>query len=277
MRVFLLLFTGFAALLSVASGCPPPFNNFDFLGNSTEDTAAIIDAAFRAGELDKYLEPTMDSQAGWHDAVSKRGSITKPWPKSPSNGKPAPIVELPFCLRDPYAEVHAKYVLETALQVWRVNGLGEPGPHSGHRLQWTFADPGTYCRHPDGNWNKAVHGHTIEVLINPAISGGAASLGFTPPAWDSRPGRHQLALGEDVWKLPLFEALPVVAHEIGHLFGLTHEHQRPDRDHYVKFMCHNLVGYEAVKREVENNPKRNGDTIEKICEDCSVAWLYDSP
>ncbi|KAI9775074.1 MAG: hypothetical protein M1839_001466 [Geoglossum umbratile] len=32
-------------------------------------------------------------------------------------------------------------------------------------------------------------------------------------------------------------------HEFGHLLGLIHEHQRPDRDAYVTFQCQNVIGF----------------------------------
>ncbi|KAF4615155.1 hypothetical protein D9613_003383 [Agrocybe pediades] len=34
---------------------------------------------------------------------------------------------------------------------------------------------------------------------------------------------------------------PEALHEIGHLLGLKHEHQRPDRGRYVRFLCQNIA------------------------------------
>jgi hypothetical protein len=34
-----------------------------------------------------------------------------------------------------------------------------------------------------------------------------------------------------------------IAHQIGHVLGLIHEYQRPDRDEHVQFVCSNLEGY----------------------------------
>jgi len=37
--------------------------------------------------------------------------------------------------------------------------------------------------------------------------------------------------------------MTIVAHEIGHTLGLTHEHQRSDRDHFIRIVYENLQYY----------------------------------
>ncbi|KAK3686928.1 hypothetical protein LTR37_019326 [Vermiconidia calcicola] len=46
------------------------------------------------------------------------------------------------------------------------------------------------------------------------------------------------------------KAVLYMAHGLGHAIGLQHEHQRPDRDQFIKFQCENLPGYAQVKEKV---------------------------
>ena len=57
----------------------------------------------------------------------------------------------------------------------------------------------------------------------------------------------------------------------GHVAGLWHEHQRPDRDHYVRFNCEALPGYDAAKILVD---QRGEDKMEDVCNDGTLAGTY---
>ena len=53
--------------------------------------------------------------------------------------------------------------------------------------------------------------------------------------------------------------IPVITHELGHVLGLVHEHQRPDRDEYVTILFNNVVkGY-----------------TDQFNKDFAVEFLYD--
>jgi hypothetical protein len=54
------------------------------------------------------------------------------------------------------------------------------------------------------------------------------------------------------------------AHEMGHVFGLEHEHQRWNRDQHVYFNCEGLAGYDRVKGEIDNHPEWDC-TIDQAC------------
>jgi hypothetical protein len=79
------------------------------------------------------------------------------------------------------------------------------------------------------------------------------------------------------------DSIYMTTHEIGHVFGLLHEHQRDDRkfassadeshvcettnimslgDLYVKVQCENLYGYDDVVAEL---PKHPGLSLEELC------------
>jgi hypothetical protein len=56
----------------------------------------------------------------------------------------------------------------------------------------------------------------------------------------------------------------------GHIFGLMHEHQRPDRDNYVQFNCINVIGYgQAIQRA-----SQDGFTRDQLCGNLNVANHY---
>ncbi|MCJ1363701.1 hypothetical protein MMC16_002810 [Acarospora aff. strigata] len=45
------------------------------------------------------------------------------------------------------------------------------------------------------------------------------------------------------------DATTNMVHELGHAFGLVHEHQRPDASQHVKFNCDNLYDYDKQKKD----------------------------
>lgn len=45
-----------------------------------------------------------------------------------------------------------------------------------------------------------------------------------------------------------------VLHELGHALGLLHEHQRPDRDSFVKINFFNIIAQYIINFEVKDNP-----------------------
>lgn len=45
-----------------------------------------------------------------------------------------------------------------------------------------------------------------------------------------------------------------VLHELGHALGLLHEHQRPDRDRFIRILWQNLITQYKTNYELEDNP-----------------------
>ena len=80
----------------------------------------------------------------------------------------------------------------------------------------------------------------------------SASTGYDYSSKTS--GRHRLDFCHlDPQDITGTEARAVQAmmHELGHAIGLQHEHQRDDRETFIKFHCDKLEGYEDAKHKAE--------------------------
>ena len=61
------------------------------------------------------------------------------------------------------------------------------------------------------------------------------------------------------------------------VMGLTHEHNRWDRDYYLEFRCLNLKGIDEIINRVRRDKKCDFETARKlICEDYKTAREYDA-
>jgi hypothetical protein len=102
----------------------------------------------------------------------------------------------------------------------------------------------------------------------------AASLGFIPGSWNNDGGRHFISVASDfVDKYPWADQRSAIfAHEIGHVMGLLHEHQREDRDRYVYFNCSNIADYARVKAQVEHE---GSFTMAQVCSQWYLGAMYN--
>lgn len=99
--------------------CPPPFNNFDFLGNETHTTADLVKSALN------------QQGQGWVDAVD-------PWLKNPSVRWPQDSDSLfhtiEYCYANSESERNLVEVFNQGRWLW-INQLGNPGRASGHSMR----------------------------------------------------------------------------------------------------------------------------------------------
>lgn len=69
-----------------------------------------------------------------------------------------------------------------------------------------------------------------------------------------------------------------MAHELGHVIGLWHEHQRDDAPAKIMHLCNAFTDFENIVRAIERKDKSHGweegDTITKACFDFHVASRY---
>jgi hypothetical protein len=115
-----------------------------------------------------------------------------------------------------------------------------------------------------------------------------ATYGHTPESFDNTPNRH--LAGFTVGINPPFLWSTVMAHELGHVLGLMHEHQRYDRkcplqnrstsfneyalifpgDSYIRFDCAKIEGYAEAMGRV-NQAKKH--TMAQVCYDWRLALV----
>ncbi|KAK4548926.1 hypothetical protein LTR36_008699 [Oleoguttula mirabilis] len=92
----------------------------------------------------------------------------------------------------------------------------------------------------------------------PGDGGSQATIGYQ--YYSGKAGRHRLFFGH--WNTEWagdegrrFAVIATLMHELGHVIGLRHEHQRSDRDQYLDFNCQNLVGYTEATEKLMDDPK----------------------
>ncbi|KAH7072075.1 hypothetical protein BKA63DRAFT_492723 [Paraphoma chrysanthemicola] len=186
------------------------------------------------------------------------------WPKNQDG-----FNSVGYCFDNEASQNDLADVISKGWAVW-YNKLRAPGPDSSHALDFfrRFQTGGEwpYCHLPDGRWNPAFPGDTLVVKKAGIGAGTSATVGYHREGPD---GRHFLELS---FSPDDFEHLHVwtVTHELGLVFGLWHEHARPDRSHWIQFSCAKLVGYDAALAAAQ----RDGYSQNDLCNTHAVAERY---
>ncbi|KAK4954616.1 hypothetical protein LTR10_008049 [Elasticomyces elasticus] len=197
----------------------------------------------------------------WYSVPEMRVT-TGPWPvKSfdPVTGNHAPIV---YCYEDAWEIGNFPPLVGQAFSKWR-DALDQSA------LDFV-PDPSCYGILECGCATSLTQPDTLHI-IRSTDGQTKAVVGYE---YDSnRDGRHTLKIGgydpKNQESVPLY--VLAIAHELGHVAGLAHEHQRPDRDIDLRFDCSALVGYtegitkvsRAMFEDVNNIPECRHLTPEK--------------
>lgn len=153
----------------------------------------------------------------------------------PSN-KAWPLKTVTYCFKTKADEKALHGILTEGWGFW-VKGEADSKVKNGLKIAPVDSD-GTLC---DKNVNAleiSTNKNCVRSSTPGYIEKGAA-------------GRHNMKFDPSD-KCPNGPTTMAMAHELGHVFGLYHEHQRPDAAETVSFNCENLKDYaEALKKHGE--------------------------
>ena len=157
--------------------------------------------------------------------------------------------------------------------------IGDAGKENGHSLvfrEYKFKEGAyPYC-YSEGsqNWNPDVPNDIAAFGFDTTPDVQAWSItGYMTEEWNADPDRHGARFNKEAKdKYPHDYWVNTVAHELGHIFGFWHEHQREDRDSYVHFDCTKLKNYDNAKAKVEKEGKH---TMAEVCNNYYLGLIYD--
>ncbi|ORY17870.1 hypothetical protein BCR34DRAFT_596737 [Clohesyomyces aquaticus] len=186
------------------------------------------------------------------------------WPRHANNA-----VMIPICF-DSFDHMNRFHpILRLAVAKWVAPAiLGAPGPATGHGINFvTYGGEEKGCIIDDGAggkmWNPTIWRFALRITEGQSVPGadGAntaeATTGFS----------MQLDHGHyNTLQVKGYPDHVAVAHELGHVLGLKHEHQRIDRDKYMKYDCTKIQGYDKAFEEAKKKGKEH-----LLCTDPAVA------
>lgn len=252
------LINTFLYLLAAVSACPGP-SEYEHQHNLTKRWHSVGNPDFSRGEYP------------WINAWYEDGEETD------DNGNTITIrpIRMCFATQADYDSLHT--VVEGGADMWK-----DAISQSTLRFRYdkgTQADPWTVSLCPDSRPDAVEITDVTDSSDVAGIIWGSASLGYKSAAFMANQGNtrpHSLQFGRRGGSLP--GAAPQasdtlhMAHELGHVIGLTHEFQRPDARQYVSFICNRLSDYNEVSVRVQQAGE--GHTMARVCRDMMLSIKY---
>ncbi|KAJ8107672.1 hypothetical protein OPT61_g8707 [Boeremia exigua] len=195
----------------------------------------------------------------------------QPWPEVVRNGRKVRVVTYCYTNKVARDRLDCPHVAE-GFKRWR-DKLDSPPFKGTTNLVWEELNDGNrdrskrkpvYCFDSNRMWDPTkVPGDTLWIAFDASGNrGGMASVGYD----NSRPKNEDMVSHSAT----LFDQQLTKA-----VFGMIHEHQRHDRDDYVRYDCKKLDGYSTAIAQVRAEKKLNYEDAHKLlCEDEAFAESF---
>jgi hypothetical protein len=95
--------------------------------------------------------------------------------------------------------------------------------------------------------SKEYYKYSYHVIISPIFSGSCSTVGM----------RDENYVQLSIYQNNFNKMKGTIRHEFGHILGLVHEHQRPDRNEYVTIYWKNIIEEERINFKILDNPLLN--------------------
>ncbi|ORX97360.1 hypothetical protein BCR34DRAFT_607322 [Clohesyomyces aquaticus] len=183
------------------------------------------------------------------------------------------LAVITYCYDDHATQARLAPVMRKAIQIWYDELGGPASKASGHGLVFKEygapASKSPWCLQNGKLWTaeSGIPMDAVRVHANDRAK-AVSTVGYIEDDGAETGGRHEMRLDPHT----AVEGAWVFAHELGHVLGLLHEHQRVDRENYVNFKCANVQGFHETQTvSFEQNPSEDANSI---CTNYSVAQRY---
>jgi hypothetical protein len=155
-----------------------------------------------------------------------------------------------YCYDDVQTYNALREPVSAAIKTWE-KALGPPNARNGHSVMFKMATNRRgrpyFCQHRPGRWNKNVLPNTLAIQDKRGVQAHCKATygGSWRPQSKVKGWKFKMEVGWDY-------TVNFLVHEFGHVLGMAHEHQRPDRDKYIKFNCKNLWGFKEALDQAQS-------------------------